>query len=167
MRIFRAISDLMERGIKMSGLLALVLMVCLIFFNILSRFLFQVTFGVAEEWPVWLMIWSVFIFIGINIKENAHLSVDIIQNKLGEKQQRIFNVFSSIVMIVFGVLFLAACWSDVVLTKMILVRTITSIPVPLWIVKICLPLGMIFFIFHAVEKLVGDIQILLKEGKSC
>lgn len=167
MLIIRTLSDWMEMVLKMSGLLSLVLMIGLIFFNIISRFLFQVTFGIAEEWPVWLMIWGVFVFIGLDIKENAHLSVDIIKNKLPEKHKMRFDVFSSIIMIIFGVLFLAACWSDVTLTKMILVRTITSIPVPLWIVKLCLPMGMIFFIFHSIEKLLGEVQILLGEGKSC
>jgi TRAP-type C4-dicarboxylate transport system permease small subunit len=160
MAIIKALSDGMEKVLKMSGLVALSLMVAMIFFNIVSRAIFEETFGVTEEWPVWLMIWSVFVFIGLDIKEKAHISVDLIPDMLKGNKRIIYNIFISIIMIVFGILFLYACWSDVVMAKMIHVSTITSIPVPLWIVKLCMPLGMLFFLFHSIEKLMIEIQTL-------
>ncbi len=167
MQIITRISDCLEKTIKVSGLVALVLMIAMIFVNIVSRYTFKITFGVAEEWTVWLMIWSVFAFIGVNIKEEAHLAVDLFPKMLKGKTRTIFEMFISTVMIVFGVFFLYACWSDVMMTKMIHVRSITSIPVPVWIVKLCLPLGMAFFVFHAIERMLHNIQQLKEEGGKC
>lgn len=167
MKAIKTLSDGIEKILKLFGIIALVLMVGMIFFNIVSRAVFQETFGVTEEWPVWLMIWSVFIFIGIDIKENAHISVDLILNALKGRKKIFLEVFISIVMIVFGILFLYACWSDVIMAYKIHLSTITSIPVPVWIVKLCMPLGMLFFIFHTIEKLAKEIQMLQGGGKKC
>lgn len=157
----------MEKILKMSGLVALVLMVGMIFVNIVSRYLFSVTYGITEEWPVWLMIWCVFVYIGVNVKENGHLAVDIVPNRLSGKKRFILDMFISSAMLAFGILFLYACWSDVMMAKMTRISTITSIPVPLWVVKLCLPLGMIFFIFHTLEKLMKEIQAQHEGGKKC
>lgn len=165
--IFQRLSHGLTRILKISGMVALVLMVALIFVNILARTFFSVTFGVTEEWPVWLMIWSVFVFIGVDIQENAHISVDLLADKLKGNKRVILNIFISGIMIVFGILFLYACWSDMLNDKMIHVTTITSVPVPLWIVKLCMPLGMIFFLFNSIEKLMKDIRDLHKEGEKC
>jgi TRAP-type transport system small permease protein len=165
MAVIKALSDGLEKILKISGIIALSLMVAMIFLNILSRTIFQETFGVTEEWPVWLMIWSVFIFIGLDIKEKAHIAVDIIPDMLKGNKRIILNICIAAIMLVFGILFLYACWSDVLKAKMIHVTTITSIPVQLWIVKICMPLGMIFFIFHSIEQLMTEIQTLRGGGK--
>ena len=167
MQIIKSISDCLEKVIKISGLAALVLMIAMIFINIISRYLFKVTFGVAEEWTVWLMIWSVFAFIGVDIKENAHLAVDLVPKMFKGKKRTTLELFISVVMLIFGVLFLCACWSDVLMTKMIHVRSITSIPVPVWIIKLCLPLGMIFFIFNSIERLLANIQDLKGGAEKC
>jgi len=167
MKVIKTLSDGMEKILKISGLVALVLMVGMIFFNIVSRALFQETFGVTEEWPVWLMIWSVFVFIGIDIKENAHISVDLIPNKLKGNKKLVLEIFISLIMIIFGILFLYACWADVMMAKKIHLSTITSIPVPVWIVKLCMPLGMLFFIFHSIEKMMMEIQKLQGGDKKC
>ncbi|MCP4722996.1 MAG: TRAP transporter small permease [Desulfobacteraceae bacterium] len=164
---FQSLSHGLTKVLKLSGTVALVLMVAMIFVNILSRAFFSVTFGVTEEWPVWLMIWSVFVFIGVNIQENAHISVDLLADKLKGKKRSMLNIFISVIMIVFGILFLYACWSDMLNDKMIHVNTITSVPVPLWIVKLCMPLGMLFFLFNAIEKLMKEIQSFQDEGEKC
>ncbi|OPY82857.1 MAG: Tripartite ATP-independent periplasmic transporter [Smithella sp. PtaU1.Bin162] len=167
MKVIKILSAGLEKIIKISGIAALVLMVGMIFFNIVSRALFQETFGVTEEWSVWLMIWSVFVYIGLDIKEKAHISVDLIPNKLKGNTKLVLEIFMSLVMIIFGVLFLYACWADVMMAKMTRLSTITSIPVPLWIVKLCMPLGMLLFIFHTIEKMMNDIQGRHGEGKKC
>lgn len=167
MKVIKILSTGLEKIIKISGIAALVLMVGMIFFNIVSRALFQETFGVTEEWSVWLMIWSVFVYIGLDIKEKAHISVDLIPNKLKGNTKLVLEIFMSLVMIIFGVLFLYACWADVMMAKMTRLSTITSIPVPLWIVKLCMPLGMLLFIFHTIEKMMNDIQGRHGEGKKC
>ena len=163
---FRDLSLGLTKILKTSGTIALILMVAMIFLNILSRIFFAKTFGVTEEWPVWLMIWSVFVFIGVNIQENAHISVDLLADKVKGKKRIMLNILISVIMIVFGTLFLFACWSDMLNDKMIHVRTITSVPVPLWIVKICMPLGMVLFLFNAIEKLFNEVANLKNgEGK--
>jgi TRAP-type C4-dicarboxylate transport system permease small subunit len=167
MKVMKALSDRLTKILKMSGLIALSLMVAMIFFNILTRAFFSVTFGVTEEWPVWLMIWAVFVFIGVDVKENAHISVDMLADKLKGKQRSILNIFISVIMIVFGILFLYACWNDMLNDKMIHVTTITSVPVPLWIIKVCMPLGMLFFLFNSIEKLMNDIHTLHGGGEKC
>lgn len=164
---FQSLSLGLTKVLKVSGTIALVLMVAMIFVNILSRVFFSITFGVTEEWPVWLMIWSVFVFIGVNIQENAHISVDLFADRLKGKKRSVLNILISVIMIVFGSLFLYACWSDMLNDKMIHVNTITSVPVPLWIVKLCMPLGMTFFLFNAIEKLMKDIKNLHNEGEKC
>jgi TRAP-type transport system small permease protein len=166
MEMIKAISDKIVNILKVSGMVALSLMVAMIFFNILTRFLFAVTFGITEEWTVWLMIWSVFVFIGVDVKENEHISVTFLADKLKGKKRSILNISISFIMIIFGILFLYGCWNDMLNDKMIHVSTITSVPVPLWIIKLCMPVGMLFFLFHSIEKLMNDINAL-HGGEKC
>ena len=100
--MYNRIKTALERVIDMMGVivaLVMLLMLFNIFYDVVMRYLFNdVSIGMQElEWHLFS---CVFLFgIGYSLKENAHVRVDIIYEKLGVKTQAIINIIGTLLLL--------------------------------------------------------------------
>ena len=78
----------------------MLLMLANVFIDVVMRYLFNdVSIGMQEmEWHLFA---TMFLFgIGYSLKENAHVRVDMIYERLGEKAQAMINILGTLVFLV-------------------------------------------------------------------
>lgn len=103
MIMFIFLRDLLAKIIDLFGILvtaSVLFLLGTIFYNVLMRYLFNDgSIGMQElEWHIFACM---FLFgIGYSLKENAHVRVDIIYEKLGLKAQAWINLIGTIVLLV-------------------------------------------------------------------
>lgn len=101
--MFIFLRDLLAKIIDFVGVLvacSVIVLLATIFYNVVSRYLFDdVDIGLQElEWHLFACM---FLFgIGYSLKENAHVRVDIIYEKLGVKTQAIINLVGTIALLI-------------------------------------------------------------------
>ncbi|MGB1297750.1 MAG: TRAP transporter small permease subunit [Psychrobium sp.] len=101
--MFIFLRDLLAKVIDFVGVLvasSVIILLGTIFYNVVNRYLFDdVDIGLQElEWHLFACM---FLFgIGYSLKENAHVRVDIIYEKLGVKIQALINLLGTLVFLI-------------------------------------------------------------------
>mgnify|MGYP006072920993 CR=1 FL=1 len=122
-------------------------------FQVLNRFIFQLSAPWTEELCRYAFIWIALLGIANGVKRDSHLNVDLIDNFLSPKAK---NILGSILDIVF----LALMGYMFVISMEYLMRVASygtksvGLGIPMWIVYLVLPLFSILTVVRLVEKYV-------------
>ena len=134
--------------------LLLLLAVTISILEIVARVFFRTSFDFVIDLSVWLTIWSLLFMAGPLLAENGHVSIDFIRERLDGKLRLAVEVFIALSSLSFGGLI---AWGGILFVK----RLYTSggvfpryFPIPMWIVEICVPIGMLIFTGFALVCLV-------------
>ena len=82
----------------------LVIMVCIVFYQVFTRYILGFTPRWSEETCVILMIWLGFIATAIGVKKGTHLSISAVVNLFPKKAQKIIFYFDELAVMLFGII---------------------------------------------------------------
>ena len=131
----------------------------LVFFQAILRYFFNYSIYWSEEIALLMIVWFIFIGCSVAAKEDAHISMEILDNILPNKGKQLTNVLINLVNIGFCIIMIYA-GIGMVQNAMALNSMATSIPMPLWIAYASVPVGMTFMLMQYIYKLVGSIKLL-------
>jgi TRAP-type C4-dicarboxylate transport system permease small subunit len=132
----------------------------------LGRTVFSRTWGLMEELPSLFMPYLVFLLLGVALKRNLHVSVDLLPALLTGRAKVVLDAV---------IYFLIGASSGLLLYGAVLgvkgyyrmgLRTTMEIPLPLWIFHLSLVAGFGLLIVFAAEMLVKSIISLKKDLRS-
>jgi TRAP-type C4-dicarboxylate transport system permease small subunit len=126
--------------------------------EIVVRVIFRQSLDLLFDLPVWVTVWSMLLITGFLLPEGAHVSIDFMKEKLKGGARQALEVLLALISLVYGA-FLT--WSGILfLTYLYQKKSVfpRSIPVPAWIVQLCVPLGMFIFTIFALAALVKTVR---------
>jgi TRAP-type C4-dicarboxylate transport system permease small subunit len=141
----------------------LVIMV-LVFAEVISRYVFGISHEFVPAISSWCMIWMTYFMLGVILKARQHISIDILPTKIHPRYRTPLITFFDIVSLLFAVLL---CYGGITYDLMVKQSDIYAVTVqfiPIWIVRITVPLGSVFLAFFSIEHLITDAQDLMKRG---
>jgi TRAP-type C4-dicarboxylate transport system permease small subunit len=159
------VSQILKAPLESISCILMILILVLIFSEVVSRYIFAQSYGFMEEFSKWGQIWFTCLLMGVVAKARQHITVDILPRKLGERQKTAWLIATDIVTLTFAVVL---GWSGVELCHNFWeagVISLTVIPVPMWIIVLCFPVGAAFLAFFSIEQLGKDIGSLSKPPK--
>ena len=158
-KIWKVIEKLSEVSLKFSALL-LLLVIIAIWYQVFARISHISTKGVVELGG-YLLTWISFLGLASGLRKGRHIRVDIIFERVSKKIQTIFLVIGNSICVVFS---LIITWEGIRLIRMFyeIKEYSLSLHIPLYMVYIGMPIGMILF---AVE-VIREIVLAIKEGKT-
>lgn len=139
---------------KIVGTTALMAILVLVFYQVLSRYLLGTSLRWSEELSRYLMIYMIMFGLGAGIKRHKHLGVDAIVEALPGMARKIMLTLSGILSTGVYVVMMYYC------LQMVL-RTIRSgqvspaAAIPMVLVYIALPLGFLFGALRQIDETVG------------
>lgn len=113
--------------------------------EIVGRVFFHTTYDFIIDLPVWITIWAMLLIGGPLIAENGHVSIDFTVNRLKGKARLWLELFNITATAVYG---LSVTIGGIALVRMLYLRQAVFpkfIPIPKWMVELCIPLGMGIF----------------------
>ena len=123
------------------------------FTEIICRTVFHFSLDIMYDLPVWLTIWAVMMLAGPILLEGEHVSVDMVRDAVHGKPRKFIEIVNCLATIAFGVvvtwggiIFISQCWR-------FNMKIIRCVPVPRWLVEMCIPLGMAVFTVYALIQL--------------
>jgi TRAP-type C4-dicarboxylate transport system permease small subunit len=144
-----------------AGITMLVIM-GLVFAEVVSRFVLGVSHEYVPAISSWAMVWMTYFVLGVVLKTRGHISVDILLNKVPPARGVILLAFIDIVSLAFAILLLYGGTRYDLMVRQSDIYAVTVQFVPMWIVRICVPLGGFFLAFFSIEHLVSDARVLMK-----
>ncbi len=120
--------------------------------EIVGRVVFHTTYDFIIDLPVWITVWAMLLIGGPLIAENGHVSIDFMANKLHGRARFLLELFNITATVIYS---FAVTIGGFALVRMLYLREAVFpkyIPIPKWIVELCIPLGMgIFTIISIIE----------------
>lgn len=102
--------------------------------------------------------------LGVILKARQHINIDILPTKLPPIYRTPLLTLFDVVTLIFAILL---CYGGIQYDLMVRqsdIYTVTVQFIPMWIVRICVPLGGVFLAFFSIEHLIADVQYLVKRS---
>jgi TRAP-type C4-dicarboxylate transport system permease small subunit len=164
LRKLAAVSRVLDAVCRsVAGVLMLALMV-LVFTETISRYVFGISHEFVPAISSWLMVWVTYFMLGVVLKTREHINVDVLPTRIPPKYRAPLLTSFDIISLMFAVLL---CFGGIqydLIVKQLNIHVVTVQFFPVWIVRICVPLGAVFLAFFSIEHLITDVQHLMKRS---
>ena len=131
--------------------------VALAFYNVVARYLFHSSLTWAGELTMYLFLWSIFFGAAYCFKEDAHISVTVLLDRVNPKIAKILMIVSHIVTLIF---LLAVSWYGYEYLELVIDLDERSIDldIPMWIPYLVIPVSFAFAGYRVTQKLIYIIK---------
>lgn len=124
------------------GLIALLLaaMTVITFVQVVLRYVFNAGFVWALEATIYLFAWLVLLGMSYGVRVGAHIGIDLLVKQLPPRVYKVVGLISIALCMLYAAILFKGAWDDVALLYLIGIEA-EDIPIPLWILKVVLPIG--------------------------
>lgn len=136
--------------------------IALIFYGVLMRYVFNEPKAWVEEVANYTIVWGALLGVPIALRNNHHIQVDMLYDKMPPSIKRLMDIFSSVI----GVLF---CLFFTYYGYLLVEKRYTSgmvsmdVGIPMWIVYLILPISGAMFLLRFIERLIravtGSVEV--------
>lgn len=126
------------------GCSAIVIMMCIVTYNVIMRLAFNRPIDFAEEYSAFLFVVLVFMGLGHVTRKDMHVRVDLTYNKFSEKKRVLIDLVTFTLSFVVALVYLRSAFETFIRTYEIGERSIVTIT-PLWLPKIFMVFGLFVF----------------------
>jgi C4-dicarboxylate transporter DctQ subunit len=120
-------------------------------YAVIMRYVFNLPPAWSLEIFEFLMVWAIFIGFGIALRENHHIVIDLLYDKLPYRVKRVLSIVSNLIGAGFGVFMTVTGVQMTAITYKQQIITI-DVGIPVWITYIIMPVGMALFAFYFIIK---------------
>ena len=166
MRKLETVSRKLEGPLQVASNIFLILILAFVFSEVVSRYIFAQSHGFMEDFSKWSQIWLAYLMLGVIDRGRRHIAVDVLPRRLPERYKTALLIVLDIVVLSFAIIL---CWSGIestIVIKKLGLLSGTEINTPMWIVRLCVPLGAMFLAFFSIQHLATDIVSLGKHRGS-
>ena len=143
------------------AVLCLTLMLIVLTYNTISRYLFHVTVSWAEEMCAYGQIWLVYIAVSYAVKENAHICIDSVMGLYPKKLKGIILTAGLIAWFIFGVIMVIE-GAKYTMDTFIKGGRAISVPVPIWLVYLAIPVGHVLLSVRLLQQIAIHVKCVIK-----
>jgi len=154
-KIWKMFDKLSEFSLRFSAILLLGIILA-IWYQVFARISHISTKGIVELGG-YLLIWVAFFGIAYGLRKGRHIRVDIIYERMSEKVQTLFLIIGNLICVVFS---LIVTWEGIKLIRMFyeIGEESLILHLPIYIVYIALPIGMILFAVESIREIISAIK---------
>ncbi len=136
---------------------ALILAVCfMIVYEIISRGVFHSPTEWVTEISTYCIIIAGFLGMSVTWAGKKHIRVDILTMHLSPRIQCALELFTSLFVLLFAVIFTAEAWDMTMMSVEYHNTAPTTLSTPLWIPQISMPIGMGLLFLQIIRTILDD-----------
>jgi len=136
------------------GAACVLLTLVLVCYAVGMRYLANQPQSWIDELVGYVLVASVMLAIAEALRKGEHIAVDILTDKLPARGKRIVQLVGMIAVLVTAGLLLLEGWDTAMFSRMLGIRSIGYLDVPIWIVQLLIPLGGLLLLLAAIAELV-------------
>jgi C4-dicarboxylate transporter, DctQ subunit len=133
-------------------------------YGVFTRYVLNMPQSWITEIFEYLMVWAIFIAFGMALKNNRHIVVDLVYDKLPFAYKRVISTISNLIGAGYS-FFLMITGIEMVKVTYIQQNVTLDVGMPLWIPYLIMPVGMgllgIYFLLKSYKSLKGDQQEII------
>ena len=129
----------------------LVLLVIMVFFQVLNRFIMHIPAAWTEEFSRFIFIWASTIGIALALRKKAHIGLSIIIDSFPEGLRKIVQLFNKLIMLSFYLIILY--WGSVFSYFGLMESTDSLQWFPMFYVYIAIPFSAFLLVIFSIDEL--------------
>ena len=165
MKRLAIVAEKLEAGLCFGAGGFMILLLLMVFAEVISRYVFEISHDFVADLSTWLMIWMTYLIVASVLKSRQHMSVDILPTRLPAKYRILLLFIADALSLIFGILLCLAGIQNVLLIRAIGIFSSTTLDIPMWTVRVCVPLGGILLSLFSIKNLNMDISSISKLRK--
>ncbi|ARF14928.1 TRAP transporter small permease [Sporosarcina ureae] len=126
--------------------------VALVFLQVLSRYVFNISVGWSAELARYLLIWITWISMSYTIRKNDHIKITLLVDRLPMNVQKVVQVIVVLLWSVFAFV-MAIVGTQVVQTLKLMGQKTSTLGLPMWVVYLIIPIGGVLMLIRLVQRL--------------
>ncbi|PID21756.1 C4-dicarboxylate ABC transporter permease [Sporosarcina sp. P3] len=126
--------------------------VALVFLQVLSRYVFNISVGWSAELARYLLIWITWISMSYTIRKNDHIKITLLVDRLPVNVQKVVQVLVVLLWSVFAFV-MAIVGTQVVQTLKLMGQKTSTLGLPMWVVYLIIPIGGVLMLIRLVQRL--------------
>lgn len=111
--------------------------------------------GASQSWATeiytTLLVWAIFIGFSTALRDDRHVAIDLLYDRVSPKMKKIFDLIVVIVGIAFSIFFIITGADMTLTTFQQGIRTI-DVGMPLWIYYLIMPIAGLLLLIRFIEK---------------
>src|SRR5699024_702114 len=149
------ISDFIEKIEKFIAIILIAALTLILFFAVIYRYFLNSPLFWANEMSIFIMAWLTFLGGSISFKQKSQAAITFLSNSLSDKNKRILNIITHIIMLVFlGILiYVSYYW----LLNFSHAKS-SALRIPMWIPYLSVPVGLSFMFIHLFTHFIQYIK---------
>lgn len=147
MNIIKKVLNTIDTIIEYICMGTLAILVCIVFYQVFTRYILHFTPRWSEETCVILMIWLGFISLAIGVKKGTHLSISALVNLFPKPMQKIVFYIDEIAVLIFGVMLVIYGQQ---LSAFTMSSTLPATQLPSGVLYACLPVSGVLIIAYTI-----------------
>jgi len=130
-----------------------------VFIEVIFRYLLHQPIYWSEEFPRFILIWLTFLGSVIAMKNNSHLSISLLTNRLAIQKRIWVQFFANTLSLLFISILV---WGGIIITILTMPNRTTALQIPTGLVYLAVPVGGILMIIYLLKNTIE----LFKESKN-
>lgn len=131
--------------------------ITLIFYGVIMRYVFNDPKAWVEEVVRYVIIWGVFLGFAVALRNNQHIQVDLLYDKLPPTLKKIVDYVATTISILFCTIY-TYYGTTLVIHRYSSNMVSLDVGIPMWIVYLILPISGLLFGLRFIERLVNLIR---------
>ena len=131
--------------------------VALAFVNVILRYIFDASLTWAAELTTYLFLWSTFFGAAYCFKMDAHISIDILFEKVKPKTAKFLMILSYTITLIF-LLAVAYYGYEYLLLVNELEENSVDLEIPMWIVYLVIPISFLFGAYRVLQRVIEIVK---------
>ena len=149
--VVKKVSNLIGKGIAACLFLALAVLVCVTFMQVVCRFVLMIPVAWSEEVARMCFVWLIFLGAAIAVKEGTHLVLDMVTSMVGPRARTAMQYWVlSLILASSGVIL----YAGVNYCMRAIGKTAVTMQIPSNTVYSAVPISAALMIFFALEKIL-------------
>ena len=162
-KVIRGIFSIIEKFFEYLSMALLSIMVVIICYQVVMRYVFNRSPSWSEEVALVLMIWFGILSIPIGVKLHLHIGIEYIYNQFPKRMQWVVSRFIFLLITGFG---LVMIFAGIPLVKFMKRSTLPATKLPSAVNYIVVPLSCLMLVYNALELFFTSYQEFLKQPGS-
>ncbi len=152
MKVIRWLDKIITRFASVALIILSSVMIASAFLQVVTRLIFRNSFGWTDELCRYTMVWLALFAGGMAVKNESHVGVNIIRDKLPE---RVCEVLLRAIAAITFVFSSAMSYYGILLIKQTMRQLTTGLRLPMGLVYVCIPIGGVIMMFYSLLQALG------------
>lgn len=152
----KALTEGLKRIITVVLFISICVLVSVTFLQVFCRFVIKVPVSWSEEVARICFVWLILMGAALGVKEQSHLSLEILTSFVPEKGQRVMRLVIHVVIILVSLVILVSGTSYVLRS---MGKTTVTMPIPANCVYVAAPISAVLMMIFSVENILKELKI--------